>query len=148
MLEHAINHPVSVVREQIVSSQFPSLNLDVYQCSRQRSGTAQPSFVAQQLEDLAREGELTPETQYDVSLVAHQIFGGMCSRPSLLCSADLRPGGSETVSGAEVFCGTRLTTSIELAQHHNVLRMHATQPECPAQGPGRDRQGRREWSAS
>lgn len=58
MILHAIQHPVSVIRQQLVD------------------GTANPSFVSQQLNDLIREGGLTPENQYDLSIVAHMIFGG------------------------------------------------------------------------
>ncbi|EKM55770.1 uncharacterized protein PHACADRAFT_256631 [Phanerochaete carnosa HHB-10118-sp] len=55
---HDIQKPVSDVQQQLVA------------------GTAKQSFVSQHLEDLTREGRLTPETLYDLSMVAQQIFGG------------------------------------------------------------------------
>nr|BAL05152.1 cytochrome P450 [Phanerodontia chrysosporium] len=53
-----IQHPVSVVQQELMA------------------GTAKPSFVSQQLEDLSRESGLSQEDLYTVSMVAHQIFGG------------------------------------------------------------------------
>ncbi|EKM55769.1 uncharacterized protein PHACADRAFT_195821 [Phanerochaete carnosa HHB-10118-sp] len=55
---HDIQHPVSVT---------PLF---------QAAGTAKQSFVSQQLEDLQREDQLTPESLYDLTTVANQIFGG------------------------------------------------------------------------
>ncbi|EKM55771.1 uncharacterized protein PHACADRAFT_195823 [Phanerochaete carnosa HHB-10118-sp] len=55
---HNIQMPVADVQKQLVA------------------GTAKQSFVSQHLEDLTREGQLTPESLYDLSMVAHMIFGG------------------------------------------------------------------------
>ncbi|EKM55768.1 uncharacterized protein PHACADRAFT_209296 [Phanerochaete carnosa HHB-10118-sp] len=55
---HDILHPVSMVQEQLAA------------------GTAKLSFVSQYLEDLQREGRLTSESQYDVSMAASQIIAG------------------------------------------------------------------------
>ncbi|GJE97078.1 cytochrome P450 [Phanerochaete sordida] len=49
----------------------------IYDVKRQlAAGTAKPSYVAQQLEELSRDGQLTAQNRYDVSMVAYQTFAG------------------------------------------------------------------------